>query len=205
MRSKQLQALALAGALVAWNALSPRIPSRWHPLPHAVLGTVAVLLTRAPLGLRPPALWAGLRVGLAAAAPVVVTVAVVTAVPRVRGSMADRVIPGSPRRWLLLGIPLGTVWSEEASFRAALGSLGADAFGPAGGQLLQATAFGLSHIADARGAGEPVLPTIVVTGVAGAVFGWLAQRSGSLAAPMLAHLAVNEAGALAALAVQRRG
>jgi membrane protease YdiL (CAAX protease family) len=35
------------------------------------------------------------------------------------------------------------------------------------------------------------------------VFGWLYERSGSLIAPMLAHLAINEAGAVAALAVQR--
>jgi membrane protease YdiL (CAAX protease family) len=33
--------------------------------------------------------------------------------------------------------------------------------------------------------------------------GWLYARSGSLAAPMLVHLAINEAGAVAALAVQR--
>jgi membrane protease YdiL (CAAX protease family) len=101
---------------------------------------------------------------------------------------------------LLLRIPLGTVWPEEAAFRAALGKVAAEAFGPAGGQVLQATAFGLSHIADARAAGQPVIPTVLVTGVAGWAFGWLAQRSASLAAPMLAHLAINEAGALAALA-----
>jgi membrane protease YdiL (CAAX protease family) len=49
-----------------------------------------------------------------------------------------------------------------------------------------------------------VLGTIAVTGLAGWVFGLLADRSGSLAAPMLAHLAINEAGAIAALAAQRR-
>ena len=43
-----------------------------------------------------------------------------------------------------------------------------------------------------------------MTGLAGWVFGWLAERSGSLLAPVLAHLAINEAGAVAALAVQRR-
>jgi uncharacterized protein len=43
---------------------------------------------------------------------------------------------------------------------------------------------------------------VLVTGVAGWLFGWLADRSGSLAAPMLVHLAINEAGAIAALAVQ---
>ena len=95
------------------------------------------------------------------------------------------------------------MWSEEAAYRAALGTVAADAFGPTGGRLLQSAAFGLSHIADARGTGEPVVPTVLVTGAAGWLFAWLYERSGSLIAPMLAHLAVNEAGAVAALAVQK--
>jgi len=70
-------------------------------------------------------------------------------------------------------------------------------------RVAQAVAFGLSHIADARAAGEPVAFVVLVTGLAGWVFGHLADRSGSLAAPMLAHLAVNEAGAIAVLLVQR--
>jgi membrane protease YdiL (CAAX protease family) len=49
-----------------------------------------------------------------------------------------------------------------------------------------------------------VIATVLVTGVAGWFFGLLLERSGSLAAPMLAHLAINEAGAVAAVAVQRR-
>ena len=100
-------------------------------------------------------------------------------------------------------IPLGTVWSEEAAFRAALGTVAEDAFGPTVGRLLQSLAFGLSHIADARATGEPVIGTVLVTGVAGWLFGWLYERSGSVTAPMLVHLAINEAGAVAALAVQR--
>ena len=43
---------------------------------------------------------------------------------------------------------------------------------------------------------------MAVTGAAGWVFGWLYDRSGSLVAPVLAHLAVNEAGAVAALTAQ---
>jgi membrane protease YdiL (CAAX protease family) len=114
-------------------------------------------------------------------------------------------LPGSAPGWLALRIPVGTVWAEEAAFRAALATAGAEAFGRSGGRWLQAAAFGLSHIADARGTGEPVVPTVLVTGLAGWVFGWLADRSGSLAAPILVHLAINEAGAAAALSVQRRG
>ena len=48
-----------------------------------------------------------------------------------------------------------------------------------------------------------MIPTVLVTGVAGWIFALLRERSGSLAAPMLAHLAINEASAIAAIGVQR--
>jgi membrane protease YdiL (CAAX protease family) len=118
--------------------------------------------------------------------------------------MTVRELPPWAPAWLGLRIPVGTVWAEEAAFRGALAKAGADAFGPSGGRLLQAAAFGLSHIADARATGEPPAATVLVTGIAGWLFGWLAERSGSLAAPGLVHLAINETGAVAALAVQRR-
>ncbi|WP_006241604.1 CPBP family intramembrane glutamic endopeptidase [Mycolicibacterium tusciae] len=200
MFTKKFRALGLAAGLVAWSLVVPRLPSRWHPAPHAVVAAALAALTRAPVGLRQPG--SGVAFGLWAAAPVVVGVAAATALPRVRVGMADRDLPGGVAQWLLLGIPVGTVASEEAAFRGALGTVAADAFGPAGGRLVQATAFGLSHIADARATGEPIVPTVLVTGLAGWAFGWLYARSGSLIAPMLAHLAINEAGAVAALAVQ---
>lgn len=204
MRPKQIRALALAAALVGGSLLVPRMPPRWHPLPHAVLGTALAVITRAPLGLLPPALWSGLRLGLALATPVTLGVAAATALPPVRVAMAERELPDAAARWLLLRIPLGTVWAEEAAYRAALGTVATEAFGPTGGRLLQSAAFGLSHIADARATGEPVIGTVVVTGAAGWLFARLFERSGSLAAPILAHLAINEAGAVAALAVQSR-
>lgn len=210
-------ALILGAALIAWNGwVNPRVPPQWHPLPHAVLGAALVTVTRAPLGLRPPQLWRGLRYGGGAVALVAAVVTVGTAVPAVRGVLAARRPPAAPLRWLLLGIPVGTVWSEEAAFRAALGVLADDAFGRCGGQLFGAVVFGLSHFAvveaapadagpEAPGAAPAaVAATVVVTGLAGWVFDWLYRRSGSLAGSMLAHLATNEAGALAALAVQRR-
>ena len=203
--SRRYQALALAGGLVGWSlTVGLAMPWRRHPLVQAALGTGLAVLARAPLGLRPPALWSGLRLGVVTAGSVALGVAATTALPFVRTAMADRDIPEPTLRWLALEIPLGTVWSEETAFRAALGTVATDAFGPSGGRLLQAAAFGLSHIADARATGEPVTGTVLVTGAAGWLFGWLAERSGSLAAPMLVHLAINEAGALAALAVQRR-
>ncbi|AFM19189.1 putative metal-dependent membrane protease [Mycolicibacterium chubuense NBB4] len=203
MRDK-VRAVLLAALLIGWSAVTPRLPPRWNPLPHIVFGTSMAALTRAPLGLRPPALWSGLRWGLAAAAPVVVGVGSAVAIAPVRNGMAARTLPPSVMRWLLLHIPIGTVWAEEAGYRAALGTAAAGAFGEPGGRLFTAAVFGLSHVPDARATGEPLLGTVLVTGAAGWLFAWLVGRSGSLAAAMLAHLAVNEAGAVAAVAVQRR-
>jgi len=201
---RRVQAPGLAAALVGWSFVSPRIPARGRLALQAGLGVLLVVVTRAPLGLRPPRLWAGLRLGLAAGSTAATGVLVATSVPAVRLSMAERKLPGSASTWLAVQIPLGTVWGEEAAFRAALAAVAARAYGASGGRLLQAAAFGLSHIADARATGEPVLPTVLATGGAGWIFGWLADHSGSLAAPMLAHLAINESAAAAALIIQRR-
>jgi len=196
--------LPLAAGLVGWSFLSPRLPAVWRVALQAGVGGLLVLMTGAPLDLRPPRLWVGLRLGSAAAVAAVTAIAATTSVPVVRLSMFERELPASVPGWLVLRIPVGTVWAEEAAFRAALATVGSGAFGKSGGRLLQAAAFGLFHIADARATGEPVLATVLVTGIGGWLFGWLADRSGSLAAPLLVHLGINEAGAVAALAAQRR-
>ncbi|MCV7441594.1 CPBP family intramembrane metalloprotease [Mycobacterium paraense] len=195
-------ALALAAGLVGWSFVSPRLPPAWRVTLQAAVGALLTRATRAPLGLRPPRLWAGARLGSVAGVGVAGAIAATTALPAVRTAMAAREPPAAAPAWLLLRIPIGTVWAEEATFRAALAGAGARAFGRPGGRLLQAAAFGLSHIPDARATGQPVTATVLVTGIAGWAFGWLADRSGSLAAPMLAHLALNEAGAVAALTVR---
>lgn len=202
MQPSRFRAVGLAAALVGWSFVAPRV--RWHPIPNASFGTGLVAITQSPLGLRPPALRSGLRYGLAAGAVAALGVAATTALPPVRRAMEKRDLPEHLVRWLVLDIPIGTVWPEEAAYRATLGTVAEAAFGPTRGRLLQAAAFGLWHIVDARVTGQPVIGTVLLTGVGGWLFGWLHARSGSLAAPMLAHLAVNEAAALAALGVKRR-
>ena len=189
---------------MGWSFVAPRLPARGRWLLQAGIAGLLVRVTRAPLGLRPPRLWAGLRLGLATGLAAATGVLAATSVPAVRVSMARRELSASAPTWLALQIPLGTVWAEEAAFRAALAAVGGRVFGAFGGRLLQAAAFGLSHIADARATGKLVLPTVLATGGAGWIFGWLADRSGSLSAPMLAHLAINESAAAAALTIQRR-
>jgi uncharacterized protein len=202
--SRRVQALGLAAGLVSWSFVGPRLPAPGRLLLQAGLAGLLVRVTRAPLGLRPPRLRAGLRLGLAAGAAAATGVVAATSVPAVRLSIAKRELPASASNWLAVQIPLGTVWAEEAAFRAALAAVAGRAYGASGGRLLQAIAFGLSHIVDARATGAPVLPTVLATGGAGWIFGWLAERSGSLSAPMLAHLAINESAAAAALTIQSR-
>lgn len=204
MNRTQIRAFGMAAALVGWSfTFGIDHPWRRHPVAQAVYGTALALAVRAPLGIRPPAVRAGLRMGTAVAAAVGAGVALTTAVPRVRAAMGDRDLPDRPAHWLAVEIPLGTVWSEETAFRGALSTVAAEAFGPTAGRLLQAATFGLTHVPDALETGESVVGTVLATGLAGWAFALLGEKSGSLLAPVLAHLAINEAGAVAALAVQR--
>ena len=201
-KSDRLRALALAGGLVAWSATAGLdIPRR--ALIHAGLGTALAFAARAQPGMRTPQLAAGVGVGAAAAGVVAAAVAAGTALPTVRNGMQQRDLPQPAWKWLAFDIPVGTVWAEETAYRGALATVAAKGFGPRIGRLVQASAFGLSHIVDARAAGEPVAGTVLVTGIAGWIFALLAERSGSLIAPALAHLAITESGAVAALLVQR--
>ena len=45
MTSARIRASALAAILLGWSVVAPRVPLRWHPLPHAVLGTAAAAST----------------------------------------------------------------------------------------------------------------------------------------------------------------
>lgn len=117
--------------------------------------------------------------------------------------MRARDIDLHPAVWLGLHIPVGTVWSEELAFRGVLQPLATEAFGRTAGSAVQAMVFGLVHIRPARAAGDSIPGTVLVTGMFGWLLGRLRERSGSVVAPMLAHLALNEAGAVATLYLGR--
>ena len=85
--------LSLAAALVGSSFVSPRLPTPWRVTLQAGVGGLLVLVTRAPLGLRPPRLWAGLRLGSAAGVVAASAIAATTVVPPVRLAMADREPP----------------------------------------------------------------------------------------------------------------
>ena len=201
--SAGVQTLVLSVALAAWPAILERFLQRWRPLIGAGASTALATVAGTPLGLRPPQLRAGLRLGGVVASIIAVAVGASPALKPVRASMRERDIGLHPAAWLGLHIPVGTVWSEELAFRGVLQPIAVEAFGGRLGGVVQATAFGLAHIRPARAAGDSIAATVLVTGLFGWLLGWLRERSGSVAAPMLAHLVLNEAGAVATLCLAR--
>ena len=109
----------------------------------------------------------------------------------------------------LLFIPLGTVVFEEVIFRGVLLGVALRVWSRTPALVVTSLCFGLWHLPPAlrdasdKGAAAAVgvvAGTIAVTTVAGAAFGWLRLRSGSLLAPMMAHVATNSFAYAAAVA-----
>jgi membrane protease YdiL (CAAX protease family) len=110
----------------------------------------------------------------------------------------------------LVIIPLGTALFEETIFRGVLLGVLMRATARRAAVITSAVLFGLWHVpaalSDAQGESAAatvgiLAGTIAVTTVAGVLFAWLRLRSGSLAAPVLAHIATNSVTYLAVVFV----
>ncbi|MFW3169253.1 CPBP family intramembrane glutamic endopeptidase [Geodermatophilus sp. CPCC 206100] len=225
---RRVVVLAASSVVLAgtWNNLVlPRLPGPYavvNGAASAVLLTAARAagLTWAELGLARGALPAGARHGGAWAAAVAAAYGTALAVPALRPLLGDARTAGLTRAQLatqvLVRIPLGTVVWEELVFRGVLPAVLRRLGPPARAEAGAAALFGLWHV-------RPTLDALAVNGVApapavrgllvlagcgatagaGLLFCRLRQRSGSLLAPALLHLAANALGALASAAATR--
>jgi uncharacterized protein len=209
-------AAAACVTLAAYNNLAGVQPwhRRWYPAVNA-LAAAALLaaattsgLTPADLGLRRGELRSGLALGSAAAAPVVAALAVAALTPAARPLLDDQRVAVLDRRQLayhvLLRIPVGTVAWEEIAFRGVLLAALRRVLAEPAATAAASVAFGLWHVrptaealaanrlASARGARIASVTSVVAgTAAVGAFLSLLRDRSGSLAAPVLLHLAAN--------------
>jgi membrane protease YdiL (CAAX protease family) len=215
-------------ALAGYNNLAGARPwhRRWYPAVNALAASVALGaaaasgLTASDLGLRRDRLRAGLKVGSAAAAPVVAALGLAALTPATRPLLDDQRIAGLNRRQLaydvLLRIPVGTVAWEEIAFRGVLRAALRRVLAEPAATAVGSAVFGLWHIRPtaealavnrlAPGRGTRILGVTTVaawTAGAGALMCLLRERSGSLAAPVLLHLAANGTGALASALASR--
>lgn len=223
----ELAVLALVvGANLVQNLA---VPSGWHVLSGPLLALAAVGLARragaswALLGLSPAFVRRGLRVGAVAFAVVAIVVVLAAVVPGLSGAFADdRVVHSSTGRVLyeaLVRVPVATVLTEEVLFRGVGYGLLARRLGALRGMVVASLLFGCWHVLptlasrednpvtdDAAGAlavAGVVLGAVLATTLAGLAFTWLRRRSGSVAAPWLAHVATNSVTLLAALVLSR--
>lgn len=193
----------------------------------SILTAVLVLVawragaTAKDLGLAADDLRAGARYGALAFGLVLLALAVAVVLPTTRVFLHDSraAIDGGQLAYeLAVSIILLTAIPEEFAFRGVLLGSALQLWGARRASLVSSALFGLWHI-------EPTLHTmsgnlavggtsssptdqvlvvvgaVMVTFTAGLAFCWLRLRSGSLLAPVLAHLATNGLGLVAAWVV----
>lgn len=203
---------ALAGLLaIVVTVIATRtyiIPDDWQ-LPYNLLLATAAMgvavaagLSSDDLGLSRARLGDGLRLGAIAFGAVSAVVVIAGLFGAVTDDRVGTGLGGMLLRVLVV-IPIGTVIVEELLFRSALHGLLSRVLTPVWTVVTGSVLFGLWHVLPAANGGAVsndvvsvsnawlVVGTFVATTVAGALFIWLRERSGSVVAPMLAHLATN--------------
>jgi membrane protease YdiL (CAAX protease family) len=228
--SRSWQALALAvvlltGANVVTNRLLPAalyVP--WNLLVAATLACIALLALRTPSELGWQRWVRGAVVGGAVLLATLALYVVALSLPSMRDMFHDSRVGGGVATLLYqaaLRIPFGTVVLEELAFRSVVPALAARRLGVIRACMLSSVLFGLWHVLPAMsldnsnsavggllGTGTAGTVLAVVGGVVGTALAglwlcWLRYWSGSLLAPMLAHLSTNSLGYVIAWFVLR--
>jgi membrane protease YdiL (CAAX protease family) len=218
-------ALACCAVLAAYNNVLGVHP--WHSRRYVrvnlcATGTALAAaalsgLTQADLGLG-RGRWLPGRTGYRLAATVGAGWLLVAVVPAARPLLGDKRITSLGGRaaayQALIRIPVGTALWEEIAFRGVLQAALRRVMPRATAIAVTSCVFGLWHIrptlqalranglASTRGrAVAGVAAAVATTTAGGVVFSWLRERSGSLTAPILLHVATNSGGLIAAVAV----
>ena len=211
------------GTLVVANLAAFRVPPGADvAVGVAMVGGLALIaraagLTADALGLARRRLPSGLRWGTTAAGTIAAGYGAAALLPVVRDTVADSTISWSQTLLkALVIIPLVTVIPEEFAFRGVLFGLVRRDAGRYWATAVSSALFGLWHVQSALGGGSAnesvtavigdaavlrVVGTVLLTGLAGVVLCELRFRSGSLAAPILAHWALNGLGEIFVAAV----
>jgi membrane protease YdiL (CAAX protease family) len=224
---RDLADAALVASIVAFHVVDHTVvPARWQLPAHTVAGGTAVAAAAAlgasagDLGVEASKLPAGLRLGAVSAALVLGGLAASARVPALEEVLSDPRVEAASGRELALRatveIPLGTAVYEELVFRSALLGLALRRLPRPAAVAVVSGLFGLWHVFPALHDRElrpavarlpvaaTVVPTVAGTALAGAGFAALRLRSGSVVAPLLAHVATNVGALLASAAVVAR-
>jgi membrane protease YdiL (CAAX protease family) len=212
--------VAAAVLVIGYGVVADRIlPEAAYVPVNLAAAAAAILLARhagvtmADMGMERARLARGIRTGLITVAPVAALIAIGVAIPWSRRFFLDTgVVSAGTGRVLyemFVRIPLGTALAEEMLFRGALLGLFLRRHRPGTAVALTSVLFGLWHISPTLRSftGNPaaasavasgiaarvgaIAGVVAVTSLAGTVFAWLRLRSGSIAAPWIAHTSLN--------------
>ena len=213
----------LAILVAASVSLNTVVPS-WAYIPAILAASVlAVLVARRggatldDLGLAATHARRSLLVGLGIGGVIVAAVFAGLAVPGVRDLFVDDRVTdlgaGGLAYQALVRIPLGTALGEELLFRGVGLGVGLRRWFLAGAVIGSSALFGLwhilpaldSHASNSVATGVPapllVVATVGITGLAGVAFAGLRLWTGHVAAPAIAHAALNASAMVAAAVV----
>lgn len=202
--------------LVVANLMSNGVLPSWAYVPWNAAVAIAIVAlalsvtTREQLGFTS---WMrGAAWGLVLMVLTIAVLALAITMPAFYELYHDRRVSAGTGIWLyrtLIRIPIGTVLLEEVAFRGVLPGLFVLRWGVVRGYGAASICFGLWHVLPALTLNEvnPVATRIFGTGAGGVAiavvfavcstaivgiwFCWIRLRSGSVLAPMMAHLASN--------------
>lgn len=208
-------AVASCAILAAYNNVIAAQPwhRRWYTPINACAAGAALSaaaasgLTAADVGLGPGA-WRPGRPGSRLAAAVAAALLGAAVLPATRPLLNDKRITTLTGRALsyqvAVRIPVGTVLWEETAFRGVLQAALRRVMSERASIAVTSGVFGVWHIrptgaalrvnglaGDRKQAMAGIVAVVAVTTSGGALLSWLRARSGSLAAPVLLHLATN--------------
>lgn len=222
-------AIASCAVLAAYNNVINR--HRWHHQRYVALNacaTGAALSAAAASGLTAADMgfgrvqWLPGRLGTSLAAGVVAGWLLVAVVPAARPVLKDKRITSLKGRAVayqaVVRIPIGTVLWEETAFRGVLQAALRRVMPEIPAIMTTSAVFGVWHIrptlqalrvnglaSDRTQATARLAAGVAATTASGVLLSWLRARSGSLAAPVLLHLATNSGGMAAAWAAASLG
>ena len=214
-RAEVAAALATLGYSAVLNRLLPDVAHVPANVTAAGISTMVAKAAGVPLddlGLAPGRFADGLQVGASVAGPTAAAIAIAAAAPATRRFFRDARVLGVERPAYEIGlrIPIGTALSEELIFRGALLGLFRMNHSTPVAIAMSSALFGIWHVLptlespQTEAALGAVLTAVAVTAAAGCALGWMRVRTGSIAAPVLVHAAVNVSAFAAVRFIGRR-
>lgn len=217
--------------LLYGTVLARLVPIKYHLLLNIGISAVAITLGLAfglnysDMGVSLKHILPGFLVAVAATIIIIMVTLFISVIPPLRHYFLGNNLAKASGKLIAfeaaIRIPFGTALVEEILFRGVLFGLFLVHYNAATAIIASAIIFGFWHIfptinslernkvmaakmkgLKARKTGA-VMGTVIITGFAGLIFGWLRLIAGSIIAPWLVHWSINASGVIG-VAVARR-